>query len=232
MKTYKLGNKINGIIRSYSAGPLGQMEMEYANQPYTVLKGVSAEISFRDRTKNMSAVSRVGHYNNRFIDTVKISDVELTDKILNLIFSKSETKLASVVENHTTNENGEVFLNYSGEIYQVFVYDIDGQLETAYGTFDSNQPLVLKRLNEDYVIAYSYEKSFAVDLNRAPNIYLTLDLEIVGNTDDDTSKMYVHIDKCGLEIDNNLFFTQRANAVDLIFKVIPEDNTENYLALE
>lgn len=233
MEAYKIGNKVNGIIRSYCAGLLGNTEMKYANQPYTVLKGVSAEISFKDVTSEAQHLrQRDLHFNHQMLDSVTISDVELTDKILNLIFSKSETKLAHVIENYMTNDNGEVFLNIMDPIYQVFIYDVDGNLEQAYGTWDANEPLVLNKANSDYLIAYSYEKEFALSLTKNKNFYLTLDLEIVGNQDDSTQHMWIHIDKCGLEIDNRLYFNQRSNAVDLTFKVIADKDAENYITLK
>ena len=135
MEAYKIGNKVNGIIRSYCAGLLGCTEMQYANQPYTVLKGVSAEITFKNISREAQHLQqRDLHFNHQIIDTITISDVELTDKILNLIFSKSEIKLAHVIENYMTNDHGEVFLNIMDPIYQVFIYDVDGNLEQAYGT--------------------------------------------------------------------------------------------------
>jgi hypothetical protein len=44
-------------------------------------------------------------------------------------------------------------------------------------------------VNSDYLIAYSYEKEFALSLTKNKNFYLTLDLEIVGNQDDSTQHM-------------------------------------------
>jgi hypothetical protein len=44
--------------------------------------------------------------------------------------------------------------------------------------------------------------------------------------------MWIHIDKCGLEIDNRLYFNQRSNAVDLTFKVIADKDAENYITLK
>lgn len=233
MEAYKIGNKVNGIIRSYCAGLLGCTEMQYANQPYTVLKGVSAEITFKNISREAQHLQqRDLHFNHQIIDTITISDVELTDKILNLIFSKSEIKLAHVIENYMTNDHGEVFLNIMDPIYQVFIYDVDGNLEQAYGTWDANEPLVLNKANSDYLIAYSYEKEFALSLTKNNNFYITLDLEIIGNQDDSTQRMWIHIDKCGLEIDNRLYFNQRSNAVDLTFKVIADKNAENYITLK
>ena len=48
MNTYKLGNKITCIIRAYSSGKIGDMVMDYNNQPYTIVKSVNANLSFVD----------------------------------------------------------------------------------------------------------------------------------------------------------------------------------------
>ena len=85
MKTYKLGNKTKCIIRSFSAGRIGEQEMQYDNQPYTVLKDVEASLTFTD--KNISSKSTFVDlsYNIDNLQEINISNVELNDKILNLI---------------------------------------------------------------------------------------------------------------------------------------------------
>ena len=88
METYKLGNKINCIIRAYSTGSIGSTLIEYVNQPYSILKDVGATINFTDSNKNSSqGVRNLLAYNVSEIDSLNISNVLLTDKILNLLFN-------------------------------------------------------------------------------------------------------------------------------------------------
>ena len=61
-------------------------------------------------------------------------------------------------------------------------------------------------------------------------MYFTLDLLVTGNKEDNTSNMNIHIEKCALKIDKNMYFNQHSNAVDLIFTVL--DTGKNYIALE
>ena len=92
MKTYKLGNKIKCIIRSFSAGKIGDQEMIFGNQPYTVLKDVEASLSFSDNTHNSKTSFVELAHNKDSLQEITFSNVELNDKILNLIFSKNKDK--------------------------------------------------------------------------------------------------------------------------------------------
>ena len=228
MKTYKLGNKIKCIIRSFSAGKIGEQEMKYDNQPYTVLKDVEASLTFID--KNISSKSTFVDlsYNIDSLQEINISNVELNDKILNLIFSKNEDKLCSTMINCVAENNKIYITSPTDEIYQVFIYDVDGNLEQAYGVLN-NMEVAVQR-NEDYLVFFTYvgEKSFKI--NRSESLYLTLDLILEGNADDEINTSFIHINKCALKVNKNMYFNRSLNAVDLKFVVI--DDNESYITLE
>lgn len=228
MKTYKLGNKTKCIIRSFSAGRIGEQEMQYDNQPYTVLKDVEASLTFVD--KNISSKSTFVDlsYNIDSLQEINISNVELNDKILNLIFSKNEDKLCSTMINCVAENNKIYITSPTDEIYQVFIYDVDGNLEQAYGILN-NMEVEVKR-NEDYLVFFTYvgEKSFKI--NRSESLYLTLDLILEGNADDEINTSFIHINKCALKVNKNMYFNRSLNAVDLKFVII--DDNESYITLE
>ena len=228
MKTYKLGNKTKCIIRSFSAGRIGEQEMQYDNQPYTVLKDVEASLTFID--KNISSKSTFVDlsYNIDSLQEINISNVELNDKILNLIFSKNEDKLCSTMINCVAENNKIYITSPTDEIYQVFIYDIDGNLEKAYGVLNHMEVEVQR--NEDYLVFFTYvgEKSFKI--NRSESLYLTLDLILEGNADDEINTSFIHINKCALKVNKNMYFNRSLNAVDLKFVVI--DDNESYITLE
>ena len=228
MKTYKLGNKTKCIIRSFSAGRIGEQEMQYDNQPYTVLKDVEASLTFID--KNISSKSTFVDlsYNIDSLQEINISNVELNDKILNLIFSKNEDKLCSTMINCVAENNKIYITSPTDEIYQVFIYDVDGNLEKAYGVLN-NMEVEVNR-NEDYLVFFTYagEKSFKI--NRSESLYLTLDLILEGNADDEINTSFIHINKCALKVNKNMYFNRSLNAVDLKFIVI--DDNESYITLE
>ena len=228
MKTYKLGNKTKCIIRSFSAGRIGEQEMQYDNQPYTVLKDVEASLTFID--KNISSKSTFVDlsYNIDSLQEINISNVELNDKILNLIFSKNEDKLCSTMINCVAENNKIYITSPTDEIYQVFIYDVDGNLEQDYDVLN-NMEVGVKR-NEDYLVIFTYvgEKSFKI--NRSESLYLTLDLILEGNADDEINTSFIHINKCALKVNKNMYFNRSLNAVDLKFIVI--DDNESYITLE
>ena len=231
MSTYKLGNKITGIIRAYSSGKIGDMVMDYNNQPYTIVKSVNANLSFVDIDVNAKSSFNQLAYNNSKLSQIQINDVTLNDKILNLIFLKSETKLVSKVENQVADDNNLIYLSpIANEVYQVFVYNSNGELDKAIGTHNTDEPIVVSEPNKDYLICYQYEALKGYSLDKPENMYFTLDLLVIGNKEDNTSNMNIHIEKCALKIDKNMYFNQHSNAVDLTFTVL--DTSENYIALE
>ena len=231
MNTYKLGNKITCIIRAYSSGKIGDVVMDYNNQPYTIVKSATANLGFTDiDTTAKSSFTQLA-YNNSKLSQVQISDVTLNDKILNLIFLKSEAKLVSKVENQIADDNNLIYLTpIANEVYQVFIYNSNGELDKAIGTHNTDEPIIVSEPNKDYLICYQYEANKGYSLDKPENMYFTLDLLVTGNKEDNTSDMNIHVEKCALKIDKNMYFNQRSNAVDLIFTVL--DTGENYIALE
>jgi hypothetical protein len=228
MKTYKLGNKIKCIIRSCAAGKIGEQEMQYGNQPYTVLKDVEASFTFAEKNKTSKSTFNELQFSQDSLQEVTISNVELNDKILNLIFSKNEDKLCSTFENCCAEDNKIYISAPTSEIYQVFIYNVDGELEEAFGVLD-NMEVEVER-NEDYLVFYSYEGEKAYNFHREQSQYLSLDLILEGNSDDNLHTSYVHVDRCALQINKNMSFNRTLNAVDLKFIVI--DNENNYITLE
>ena len=228
MKTYKLGNKTKCIIRSFSAGKIGEQEIKYDNQPYTVLKDVEASLTFIDKSMSSKSTFVDLSYNIDSLQEINISNVELNDKILNLIFSKNEDKLCSTMINCVAENNKIYITSPTEEIYQVFIYDVDGNLEKAYGVLN-NMEVEVQR-NEDYLVFFTYvgEKSFKI--NRSESLYLTLDLILEGNADDEINTSFIHINKCALKVNKNMYFNRSLNAVDLKFIVI--DDNESYITLE
>lgn len=235
MDIYKIGNKAKCIIRSYAAGQYGSVEMKYDNQPYTILKDVRVAINFQDTgslTRGSVYNGNLIGYNTQLINDIKISNVLLTDKILNLIYSKNEVKLCNLSENYESDENNQIFLNTNkNEVYQVFVYDDQGELEAAYGT--SSITITVKKPNSSYLICYSVNEDdnniLSFDLNKFNNYYVALDFEIENNVNDTTSVMWIHLDKCLLTVDKYMALSRETNTINLNCKVINDNTTHNYI---
>lgn len=246
MKTYKLGNKIKCIIRSYSTGMIGKQYMQHPNQPYTVLKDVEASLTFDEKNRKASTTYNVLSYVSDYLKEINISNVELNDKILNLIFSDREENLCSTFENHTIlNQEFQLDIDVK-DIYQVFIYDVDGNLITTadhvhlpegsasylylenpvFKDYDRNKYM---EYNDDILIFFSYEGESGYCLNNEISPYLSLDLILEGNQDDEFLTSYIHIEKCVLRINKNMRFNHSINSIDLIFNVV--DEKDNYITL-
>ena len=235
METYKIGNRVTGIIRACHTGTLGTTEMTYDNQPYTIFKGAQATLSFSVSSRNMTNGQRntVLGYNQTFPQELIVSDVKLTDKIMSLIYMKKEANLlCSAVKEKTSDKNCKIYFDDSlDERYQVFVYDVNGQLIAAEGTVVGNEFTITNAEPfTDYLVIYNYLGSTTYDLSSAENIYIALDLIIEGSKDDTSQPMFIHLAKCNLRPNKNLRFTQITNTVDLTFEIIKSD--DNVIVIE
>lgn len=233
MNTYKLGNKVNCIIRAFTAGKLGQEEMTYDNQPYTILKDIEVDINYSSTQRNISRNQNLITYDVDYVSSITLSNIKITDKILNLIYGDNpDIKLANTFANFNADENGQIFLSILPDtIYQVFIYDNTGQLEMAYGELNTSVPLIVQKPGQNYVICYSYECSKSVCLDRPVHYYVSLDLEVLGNINDETNTMWLHLDKCSLIPDKHLSFNGVSNTIDLSFNVLQTDG-KSYLTLK
>lgn len=229
--TYKLGNKVKGIIRSFSPCTIGDIELRYGNQPYTFIKDVEASLTFAEKERNAKRDDKVFlGYDHDTLKEVRLNNVLLTDRIFKLVYNSGENKLVSKQEYYTSDGNRQIYLNTPQEIYQIFIYDDEGNLEKAFGTYTGNI-LEVEKENTEYSVYYSYlgEKSYCLD--KPANFYVTLDLEVTGNEDDQTQDMSIHIEKCVLKVNKNMYFNKsNSNAIDLIGTVIYTG--KDYIALK
>lgn len=231
--TYKIGNNVKAILRFYTASKIGAIQAEYDNQPYTVLNNIEAQISFTNITSDAQTTLRELSYNTDSVTSVTLNNVELTNKILNLICSNSEQKLCSTMQNYNADDEGNIYLLLpSDEIYQVFVYNNDGELEQAYGSYSDNV-LHVEKPSTNYAIFYSFLGSDGYSFNRRANIYLSIDLELTSNENNQSKKAWMHFNKCALTANKNMLFGGNINSVDLTFKVLKEDYQDSdYIAFK
>lgn len=264
MKTYKLGNKVKCIIRSFSSGYIGDQYMKYENQPYTVLKDIEASLTFTEKTQEArnTFASLLSSMEN--LQEIKLSNVELTDKVIKLIFPSKKSCAFSRTES-LPMENGVVLLrkcpNDINEIAQVFIYNYKGELLAATGQYFLTNGIIDVKdgqfddyinskhtaLEEEVIVFYSYEKdghSFYKKEQKEGSInYFILDLLLEGNKDDNDGEQEntscIHIGKCILKVDKNMYFNRTLNTVDLKFIIVDNlkttdinDDSESYIVLE
>lgn len=234
MDTYKLGNKVNCIIRSVTAGQLGQMRMDYDNQPYTELKDIGASLSFAVKNSDArDSLSSLLHYNNNSINMVYLSDCPLTQKILDLVYPRAPLSLYSASVNVDAYEDGMLYIpeDPSKILYQVFIYNTSGSLVAAVDSV-TNGTLTNAAIKSgnNYKVFYSYDSSFGVSLDKSlSSTYVSLDLISEGNINDNTSSFCVHIAKASISAAKGISLRSNGlNTIDLNCTVIkPNEDDEN-----
>ena len=138
MKTYQIGNKVTCIIRSYCPSIIGQVQTQYNNEPYTILSDVNVSLSFTEVEKNATGGNKLRqlHYNDSGLNQVRISNIHLTNKILNMLFESYDQGTKSHFESVIAQDNKLYLSTQEDTIYQVFVYDENETMIKAVGTLD------------------------------------------------------------------------------------------------
>lgn len=238
MDTYKIGNKINCIVRSVASGKLGRDEMLYANQPYTIIKDIEATIRFSDTSKTAKShgETKLG-YTIDNISELTLSNVSLNERILNLMYDETDDILCHGSVNIDVDDYNTLafslwsFVQSHGPLYQVFVYDSNRQLVFAQGVMEKEQDCVVTVSDTgNFLVFYSYQGSMGYKLSRTTNTYVALDIEVEGNESDNTNTYFIHLHKCLLSLDKNMYFHNGINTIDLNFKVIPSE--EDYITIK
>ena len=181
MKTYKLGNAVKAILRSYAPGKIGNVDIFYSMQPYTILDTTEATVTFRDINSTAKTNQNILNYNVDHVDSIELKNVVLNDKILNLIFQEDDEPLKTISINK--NANGNTLLLPSDMIcYQLFVFDDEGSL--VYAADEASGSIQVEKPDSNYLLVFLCDANRGYYLNRMHNITMALDLEVVGNEDD------------------------------------------------
>lgn len=239
MNSYKIGNQANCVFRSFVPGTIGGMVMQYDGQPYTEVKDIEASFYFSDAsTEATTPISLAAASQGVYFNEVRLKNCPLTEKILNLVFNKSDVAMMSCSENVRSDGDGYCYLSTTNPAYQVFVYDVNGKLVDAAGRIWDG---FIGRLtpNENYIVYYYKEVAKALSLDRKKSIYMSADITTIGNIGDSTRKFSFHIAKCNVEIYRNINLNgNNANTIDLTLKIItptPEEiaaGKENFVVID
>lgn len=237
MGTHKIGNKINCIIRAHSCDPIGTYTPRYDGEPYTIIQGENGMINFTNTNVDMRGVDRGAGYANEKINSFSIYNVTLTDKILNLIYSKKEGFSVSYHEKLLSSDDKKLYLTkgLGKQKKMVYVFYSNDEhsapvIDQAYSTLDSDE-IEVEEANAFYNVVYEVITDNIYSLDKRNNVYVTLDISSISNEDDNTNETHIHIDKAVVQVSKALYFNATANAIDLTFLVIQDgDNTENYIA--
>ena len=115
METYKIGNKVDCIIRSFASGTLGQTEMKYANQPYTIIKNIEASMTFLEQNK-------------KELESVKFEDVKAAEKEFE---QKELSESINRFLSSLSEENRDIF------VCRYFYSDSIKEIASFFGTSES-----------------------------------------------------------------------------------------------
>ncbi len=225
MYFYKIGNMSDVILRSVDASAIGSHKIKYDYEPYTILKDKEIEINFKSITKELKGSTNVLQFNQDYPEELVVKNVELNDKILNLLYKQTAEGICTEYQNCVSDEEGIIYLNnIKDHYYQIFIFNEEGNLESAYGESTESQ-FKVENTNSSYLIVYGFmgEKNYTIC--PIENIYFSIDIISKSNSDDVTLPTYYHFDKCALEITKDMYFNNNANTVDLKFKILDLDNS-------
>ena len=225
MYFYKIGNVSDVILRSVDASAIGSYNIKYGYEPYTILKDKEIEINFKSITKELKGSTNILQFNQDYPDELVVNNVELNDKILNLLYQPANEGICTEYQNCVSDEEGMVYLNnIKDKYYQIFIFNEEGNLESAYGELTESQ-LKVKNANSSYLIVYGFLGNKNYLIHPIENIYFSIDIITKSNSDDITFPTYYHFDKCALQISKDMYFDNNANTVNLKFKILDLDNS-------
>ena len=152
---------------------------------------------------------------------------------MNLIYSKNEGFSITFSEKTLSGEDKKIyFSNGLGKNKKmVFVYNTEGQapeLEAAYDTITEDY-IEVQDADSYYLLVYEVITDNIYSLDKRNNIYVSLDISSTSAEDEETSRVWIHIDKAIVQVNKTLYFNANANAVDLTFVVIKDKDTINYI---
>lgn len=113
MAEYKIGNKVDIIVRAFTSGKLGEMTIQYTNQPYTILRDTTATVSFANRETLVDQGEDILlAFNHDNVSRINFSDVPLNDKILELLYEQNKDEaLCSEQQYVESDEEGHLFIS-------------------------------------------------------------------------------------------------------------------------
>ena len=163
-------------------------------------------------------------FNQDYPDELVIKSVELNDKILNLLYQKTNEGLCTEYQNCVSDNEGYVYLNkIKDTYYQIFIFT-DGGLEEAYGEL-TDSVIKVKQPNTDYLVIYSFLGQNSFSIEPIQNIYFNIDIISKSNVDDVTFPTYYHFENCALSITKDMYLNNNSNSVNLKFKLTNLQNS-------
>lgn len=202
---YEFGSVCDVVIRCNSVRTIGNKTYA-ANEPYTMLKDVYCSLGYRSNNSSAEAKQNIGASRDGIIDSITISNIELTEKLCNLIAIKKQEKTTKGIYYLGVAEDGKIFLPSTPCDDNIFVYDEESnKIENVIyqdgcliGAFNNYQ-----NYNIFYNVLISNSFSFEVPTYG----YFSLEIYGKGNNDKKTDDIYIKIPAASLVSIPNFDFT-------------------------
>lgn len=186
---YEYGGLCDVIVRCNSERTIGGKTYK-ANEPYTILKDVVVNLSYRTTTHEGTSRNNVMAAREGLPDYVSISNIEFTDKVACLIADKQEQKFLS---NFCECEawNGEIYFPAATEVGNVWLYNANNELITDY-TIETDKLVGNFEEGQKYLAFYNYLSAHKCFSFETPHYgYFTLEVFSKGNHDKISEPLYI-----------------------------------------
>ena len=164
-----------------------------ANEPYTVLRDVQVNLLYEQTSSDIAAKKPVSSSQRAYPYQIAITNIQLTQKVCNLILTKQEDdKYIKTVNDKVVAESGNLFLSNEPVNTNIFVYDSSFAailIEETAANILTGSSLVE---GEEYLVFYDIEDSgdkYKLEIPHYP--YFTFEINGKGNNSGVTSNIYM-----------------------------------------
>ena len=201
MKQYKIGNKATAVLRNYINNSIGNIPMEYARQPYTILSEVEADIYFEDNQSTKRNAFNVLDFNERKLSKIVLKEIPLTTRICNLIFTKEQQDGITKIDNIKDTDLYYIPSN-AEKVNNLYIFNENQEIIVYQSEAVVNNPIALSS-QECYIAIYE-EPTITAYALKSENVYMGLDLIFHGNEQDTPIYYTIHLEKASLKISGDI----------------------------
>ena len=184
---YEYGNSCDVIIRCNIERVI-EGKTYAAGEPYTILRDVFCSLVYKSNAAESRDVKNSIANREARPDMINLSNVVLSDKILNLIATKQPAS-KTLVHVEYRADKGVFYLPETSCSSVVYAYDSD--LNPVNCRIDGDKVVGDFIENEVYTIFYEKELSKSFDFITPHYGHFSLEIVAKGNTDKNTSSMYM-----------------------------------------
>jgi hypothetical protein len=222
-KNISIGSSVDVILKVVSNRTIANKNY-VAGEPYTVLSNVGVNFSYGGAAQSISIqTGNLIDYLKQFPDTLTIQNVNLTQKIMDLLFV--EGSAAQKTEHCNLTERSTYI---SPNATNIFIYQDNQRVPESSISYDATTgKLTFKELSDNFnncVCFYNIAVDNCYSLETKNNAYFELDIVGKGNIEQDTSDFYMSLPTCALLPSNRFIFVPNSlNKINLVFSIIKSE---------